>query len=185
MVHRRRRRYRRRYRHTPGGGGFAAAAVAAGIELAALAGHLPPGTAAAAAPGKAPAAAIAFARQQIGQPYLWGGPGPGGFDCSGLVMRAYRPAGITFGSSRPTAAAEWAAGPQVSAPAPGDLVFFAGADGTASAPGHVGIVVDPARHLMIDAYASGFPVEYDTYGLTSSKPGLTDPVGFTQPWGGA
>ncbi len=190
MVHRRRRRYRRRYRRVPGAGhgGFAASAVGVGIGLAVLAGHLPSGTpaaAAAAAPGKAAAAAIACARQQIGQPYLWGGTGPGGFDCSGLVMMAYRPAGITFGSSRPTAAAEWAAGPQVSAPAPGDLVFFAGADGTASAPGHIGIVVDPARHLMIDAYASGFPVEYDTYGLASSKPGLTDPVGFTQPWGGA
>jgi len=161
--------------------------VAAGLGLAALAGHLPPGAAAAAssAPGKTPAAVIAYARQQIGKPYLWGGTGPGAFDCSGLVMMAYRPAGITFGSSRPTAATEWAAGPQVSTPAAGDLVFFAGSDGTAWAPGHVGIVVNPARHLMVDAYASGFPVEYDTYGLASSKPGLTDPVGFTQPWGGA
>ena len=80
---------------------------------------------------------------------------------------------------------QWASEPQVSNPQPGDLVFFAGADGTPSSPGHVGIVVDPAQHLMIDAYATGFPVEYDTYGLASSKEGLSEPVGFTQPWAGA
>ncbi len=182
MAHR--IRIRRRSRPS---GGFAAAAVAVGLILAAVHGHGPSGPAGTTsrAPGKTAAAVIAYARAQLGKPYLWGGTGPGAFDCSGLVMMAYRPAGITFGSSRPTAAAEWAAGPRVSAPGPGDLVFFAGADGTASAPGHVGIVVDPARHLMIDAYASGFPVEYDTYGLASSRPGLADPAGFTQPWGGA
>ncbi len=168
-------------------GGFVASAAAAGLILATAGGHAwyGPASTAPGAPGKTAAAAVAYARAQLGKPYLWGGTGPGAFDCSGLVMMAYRPAGITFGSSRPTAAAEWAAGPRVTAPAPGDLVFFAGADGTASAPGHVGIVVDPARHLMIDAYASGIPVEYDTYGLASSRPGLADPVGFTQPWGGA
>jgi hypothetical protein len=64
-------------------------------------------------------------------------------------------------------------------------VFFAGADGTPSSPGHVGIVVSPARHLMIDAYAAGTYVRYDTYGLPSSAQGLSDPVGFTRPARGA
>jgi hypothetical protein len=45
----------------------------------------------------------------------------------------------------------------------------------------VGIVVDPARHLMIDAYAAGWPVEFDTYGLPSSAGGLSPVVGFTDP----
>jgi cell wall-associated NlpC family hydrolase len=96
-------------------------------------------------------------------------------------MEAYQHAGV--GIAR-TSQAQWAAGPHVTRPAPGDLVFFAGVDGTPSSPGHVGIVVDPARHLMIDAYASGYPVEYDTYGLASSRAGLSDPAGFTQPGGG-
>ena len=179
MVHRRRRRYRRRCRRVPGGGGFAVSAVAVGIGLAALAGHLPPGAAAAArAPGKAPAAAIAFARQQIGQPYLWGGTGPGGFDCSGLVMMAYRAAGITIPR---TSQDQWARGPQVSTPAPGDLVFFAGADGTAASPGHVGLVVDAARHVMIEAYATGYPVRYSQFGTPGSPPGDQDPAGYTDP----
>ena len=160
-------------------GGLAASAAAAGLILAAIHGHAQP-----AAPGKAAAAAIGYARGQLGCPYVWGGTGScgSGFDCSGLVMRAYAAAGVTI---QRTSQEQWATESHMSSPLPGDLVFFAGVDGTPSAPGHVGIVVDPSRHLMIDAYASGFPVEYDTYGLASSKPGLSDPVGFTQPWGGA
>jgi peptidoglycan DL-endopeptidase CwlO len=134
-----------------------------------------------ASPGHAGQVAVAYAERQIGLPYLWGGTGPDAFDCSGLVMMAYRQSGITFNSARPDANMEYEYGKQVSTPEVGDLVFFAGADGTPQAPGHVGIVVDPRRHLMIDAYASGLPVEWDTYGLPTSKEGLTDPVGYTDP----
>ena len=93
-------------------------------------------------------------------------------------MQAYASAGISIAR---TSEEQWATEPHVSTPEPGDLVFFAGADGTTTSPGHVGIVVDPARHLMIDAYATGLPVEYDTYGLPGSAGGLADPVGFTDP----
>jgi peptidoglycan DL-endopeptidase CwlO len=176
-------------------GGFLATAVAAGLLAAYLTGHHPAagttgggtGASLTSQQGQNAAAAadvtkaVAYARHQLGKPYLWGGNGPDAFDCSGLVMMAYRQSGIRFGSARPTAAVEWAFGRQVSTPEPGDLVFFAGVDGTDSAPGHVGIVTDPARHLMIDAYAAGIPVRYDTYGLPSSAEGLSDPVGFTDP----
>jgi cell wall-associated NlpC family hydrolase len=134
-----------------------------------------------------PAAAriIAYARAQEGCPYVWGGTGPcqSGYDCSGLVMEAFRQVGITFGSSRPTAGTEWLYGPQVTNPGPGDLVFFAGSDGTDTDPGHVGIVVNPRLHLMIDAYATGYPITEETYGLATSRDGLTHPVGFTAPGG--
>ncbi len=42
------------------------------------------------------AGAIAWAKSQIGWPYVWAGEGPadGGYDCSGLVMMAYRSQGI-------------------------------------------------------------------------------------------
>ncbi len=33
-------------------------------------------------------AAIAFARAQLGRPYIWGGAGPMGYDCSGLSLQA-------------------------------------------------------------------------------------------------
>lgn len=38
--------------------------------------------------------AARFARRQVGKPYRWGASGPRGYDCSGLVLRAWRKAGI-------------------------------------------------------------------------------------------
>jgi cell wall-associated NlpC family hydrolase len=159
-------------------GGFA---VAVGIGLAALAGHLPSAdTASAAMPRKSAAVAIGYARAQLGRPYLWGGTGPDAFDCSGLVMMAWRAAGVSIAR---TSQAQWATEPKVPASQlePGDLVFFAGSDGTVTDPGHVGLVVDPARHLMIEAYATGFPVRYATFGLSGSPAGDQIPAGFTRP----
>ena len=38
--------------------------------------------------------AVALARAATGQPYVWGGNQPGGFDCSGFVQWVYTQAGI-------------------------------------------------------------------------------------------
>jgi cell wall-associated NlpC family hydrolase len=40
--------------------------------------------------------AFYWARSQYGKAYRYGGIGPSGYDCSGLVMEAYRHAGITL-----------------------------------------------------------------------------------------
>lgn len=40
------------------------------------------------------AAAVAFARSQIGKPYRWGATGPDRYDCSGLVQASYAHAGL-------------------------------------------------------------------------------------------
>ena len=92
------------------------------------------------APTQAVATAISFAEQQLGKPYLWGGTGPDAFDCSGLMMMAYRTAGISIARTSQT---QWATETRVPASQvqPGDLVFFAGADGTVTDPGHVGLVI--------------------------------------------
>jgi cell wall-associated NlpC family hydrolase len=123
-------------------------------------------------PNQAVATVIAYAEQQIGKPYQWGSTGPDSFDCSGLVMMAYRAAGLDIPR---TSQQQWAWGPQVSASQvqPGDLVFFAGADGTVTSPGHVGLVIGGG--MMIEAYATGFPIRVAPYGNR-------DPVGFTRPW---
>ena len=123
-------------------------------------------------------AAIGYARQQEGRPYLWGGTGPGGFDCSGLVMMAYRTAGITLPR---TSQEQWAAGSRVSSPQPGDLVFFPGVDGTWDRPGHVGLVTGPGR--MIQAYGIGVPVGLYPFGSRGALPGTGpgDIVGYTRP----
>jgi cell wall-associated NlpC family hydrolase len=158
--------------------------VAAGLLAAALTNRGAPAAAgnATAAPGRVAAEVIAYARAQVGKPYLWGAAGLGAFDCSGLVMAAYAAAGIRIPR---TSQQQWASEPHVPRPQPGNLVFFPGAlQPGESPPGHVGVVVDPARHLMIDAYGTGAAVEYDTYGLASSKPGLSSPWGFTDPAGG-
>jgi len=117
------------------------------------------------------ATAIAYAERQLGKPYLWGGTGPDAFDCSGLVMMAYRAAGIDIPR---TSEEQWLWGHQVGPGhvQPGDLVFFAGSDGTPASPGHVGLVI--GHGLMIEAYATGFPIRIAPY-LGRN------PVGFTQP----
>src|SRR5215813_7152086 len=116
--------------------------------------------------------AITFASQQLGKPYLWGATGPDAFDCSGLTMMAYRSAGIDIPR---TAAQQWRWGPRVppGQVKPGDLVFFAGARGTAKPPGHVGIVIGPG--LMIDAPSPGLQVRIEPYSNSAA-------IGFTRPW---
>jgi len=124
------------------------------------------------APNQAVATAIAYAEQQLGKPYQWGATGPDAFDCSGLVMMAYRAAGIDIAR---TSQVQWTTEHQIPASQvqPGDLVFFAGADGTPTSPGHVGLVIGNGQ--MIEAYATGFPIRIASY---TNR----DPVGFTRPW---
>ena len=40
--------------------------------------------------------AINFARTCLGLPYLWGGTGPAGYDCSGLVQAAFKSIGVAI-----------------------------------------------------------------------------------------
>jgi len=86
-------------------------------------------------------------------------------------MMAYRAAGINIAR---TSEQQWATEVRVAASQvqPGDLVFFAGADGTRTSPGHVGLVIGGGK--MIEAYATGFPIRVATY---TNR----DPVGFTRP----
>jgi cell wall-associated NlpC family hydrolase len=153
---------------TPGSGGGSSGSCTGSSQLDAM-----------IAPNAAVSTAISFAQQQIGKPYLWGGTGPDAFDCSGLVMMAYRAAGIFIPR---TSQEQWTWGPQVPASQvePGDLVFFAGSDGTTTAPGHVGLVIGNGQ--MIEAYATGFPIRISSYGKPNSAGGLQQVVGFTRPW---
>jgi cell wall-associated NlpC family hydrolase len=67
--------------------------------------------------------ALDWAETQGGKPYEWGGTGPSGYDCSGLVQTAFRHEGVSL----PRTTYEMLASPdliRVSAPQRGDLVFF-------------------------------------------------------------
>jgi cell wall-associated NlpC family hydrolase len=87
--------------------------------------------------------AVGVARSMIGQPYAFGGERPGGFDCSGLMVYAFRQAGITLPR---TSYAQFGVGVPVSRAnvQAGDLVFF-----NASGPGasHVGIATSNATAI--------------------------------------
>ncbi|MCX5211914.1 NlpC/P60 family protein [Kitasatospora sp. NBC_00240] len=107
--------------------------------------------------------AVAYALAQVGKPYVWGGNGPGGFDCSGLVQQAYRKAGVSLPR---------VAGDQYAATTPidagdlrrGDLLFWSDS-GRASAIHHVGIYLGggrfveaprPGKNVRVSTLSSGF-----------------------------
>jgi cell wall-associated NlpC family hydrolase len=124
---------------------------------------------AAGAPTAAAGNAVDYAYSQLGTPYLWGGDGPSGFDCSGLVQTAYASAGIQLPR---TAQAQYDAGPPVPLGEPlqpGDLIFF-GAD--AAHVDHVGILINAGE--MIDAPHTGALVRIEPYHWT-------DYLGATRP----
>ena len=67
--------------------------------------------------------AAAYALQQVGVPYRYGGSSPGGFDCSGLVQYSYSQAGMSVAR---TTAQLWATTRAVDRQElqVGDLLFF-------------------------------------------------------------
>jgi len=131
------------------------------------------------APNAIVSEAVEYAEGQLGKPYLFGGTGPAAYDCSGLVMEAYLSAGVVIPR---TSQLEYKDLPPVAANQvqDGDLVFFAGSDGTPTSPGHVGLVV--GKNLMIEAYATGFPIRVSSFGTAQSPAGDQTVVGYAQPW---
>lgn len=98
--------------------------------------------------------AISYARAQLGKPYIFGGEGPTGYDCSGLTMKAYAYAGVYIGShsvnNQYYTAANRGQLVSYSAKQAGDLIFWG------SGPGdfyHVGIYIGGGK--MIAAPTEG------------------------------
>ena len=93
----------------------------------------------------------AVAATYLGQPYLWGGRGAGGIDCSGLVQLALERCGIS--APRDTDLQREAIGEPLAHDVPsrrGDLIFF---------PGHVGIMTNGAELLHATAFWMATVVE--------------------------
>ncbi|OLT26158.1 glycoside hydrolase [Nocardiopsis sp. CNR-923] len=93
--------------------------------------------------------AIRAAESKKGAPYVWGGTGPNGFDCSGLVQWAFRQAEVELPR---IAHDQAAAGIRIpySGARRGDLVYWAHGGGYVY---HVGIYLGGGR--MIDAPKRG------------------------------
>jgi cell wall-associated NlpC family hydrolase len=95
--------------------------------------------------------AVAAAEAMCGLPYLWGGRGDGGLDCSGLVQRALEFAGRDC--PRDSDMQRETLGQLLAEDATlqrGDLIFF---------PGHVGIMADGERLIHANAYWMGSMIE--------------------------
>ena len=115
--------------------------------------------------------AVATALAQVGTPYIWGGEGPDGFDCSGLVQYAYAAAGV--GLPR-VAQDQFDAGPllpRMATLVAGDLLFFGAGPGAVT---HVGVYLGGGR--MVDAPHSGALVRVEPVDVSSpSFVGATRP----------
>lgn len=86
---------------------------------------------------------LEFANAQLGKPYVYGGNGPDGWDCSGLTKAAYATIGIDLPRTADLQALQ-GVDVGVGAIAPGDLVFKFG-DGVDF--GHVGIAIGNGQFI--------------------------------------
>lgn len=101
-------------------------------------------------------AVLEIAARYVGVPYVAGGKGPDGFDCSGFTSFVYAQLGISITSS--SADQRWA-GTEVSAAdaLPGDLIW---------SPGHVGIYAGDG--MQIDSPRPGKTIQFR--GIWQSNP---------------
>ncbi|OEU85313.1 glycoside hydrolase [Streptomyces abyssalis] len=98
---------------------------------------------------------LAYAKKQLGKPYVWGATGPSSFDCSGLTQGAWKAAGISLPR---TTWDQVKIGTKVakSEMKTGDLIFFF------DDISHVGIYVGNGQ--MIHAPKPGAEVRYESTG---------------------
>ena len=92
------------------------------------------------------------ALKYLGFPYVWGGAGPSGFDCSGLVFFVYKECGYDIGR---TSDAIYCEGEYVSVNdlRPGDAMCFANGGGTYV--GHVGIYIGDGKFIHSSSASEG------------------------------
>ncbi|MEZ0446728.1 NlpC/P60 family protein [Cellulomonas sp. ICMP 17802] len=113
------------------------------------------------------AAALAWAQTKIGLPYIWGGVGPAGYDCSGLTMTAWRTAGVNLAR---TTRDQYKQVLKISYNElrPGDLVFWSTDPNNADAIYHVAIWAGNGQ--IMEASKPGDPLR-----VTSMRWGSTMP----------
>ncbi|MDJ1135968.1 C40 family peptidase [Streptomyces iconiensis] len=96
---------------------------------------------------------LAFAKKQLGKPYVWGATGPNSYDCSGFTQDAWKAGGVSLPR---TTFDQVKVGTKVakSAMKPGDLIFFY------DDVSHVGIYVGDGQ--MIHAPKPGANIRYES-----------------------
>lgn len=101
--------------------------------------------------------AVQYAETKLGDPYVWGAAGPRSFDCSGLVMDAYRHAGVHLPRMTYDMIHQGTTVDRADVRA-GDLVFsnFSG-----RGPEHVQLAVSSTK--VIEAPTPGGHVQYSSF----------------------
>jgi hypothetical protein len=91
---------------------------------------------------------LSWLTQQLGKPYVTGGTGPTGYDCSGLIYAGLKKAGVYSNPPR-TSEEQYATFPHVSRAQlrPGDLVFSQWPGDNAS-PGHVQVYMGGGKVIQ-------------------------------------
>lgn len=92
---------------------------------------------------------VDYALSRIGCPYEWGGEGPNSFDCSGLVVWAYRQIGISLPHYTEDLYHTARQIVPVSEARPGDVLYRPGHVGIAVSPGGTHYVHAPDRGLLV------------------------------------
>jgi hypothetical protein len=145
----------------------------------------PPGS---VLPVKSANAFLSWLHAQFGKPYVYGGTGPSGYDCSGLIYTGLKTIG--FASPPRTSEEQWAAFTHInrSQLQPGDLVFSQWPGDNAS-PGHVQVYAGNGR--VIQAPHTGTKVGYASLSSDTGHivgyarvPGMTAGGALTSPNGG-
>lgn len=95
---------------------------------------------------------VTFALAQVGKPYLWGGKGPAGWDCSGLTAAAWGAAGVAVSAGTTNQIHDGAPVAGLDGLQPGDLLFTPGSLGTTATPRHVGLYI--GQGLVVDAHST-------------------------------
>ena len=100
--------------------------------------------------------AVAWARRQLGLPYVWGGAGPDSYDCSGLTMRAWEQSGVNLPHY---AASQYMDSEHLpySSMRRGDLIFYATDTNDPATIHHVTMYVGDG--MMIEAPYTGASVQ--------------------------
>src|SRR5690606_4567129 len=93
--------------------------------------------------------------QQVGKPYVWGGVGPDGFDCSGLTSQAWRAAGVRLDR---TSRAQYVQVRKIryADMRPGDLIFYGSNPADPQSITHVAMYA--GNGLMVEAPRPGVAV---------------------------
>lgn len=104
---------------------------------------------------------ITYANANLGQPYVWSGAKPGGFDCSGFVYYCFKQVGITI--ERSSKGLENAGEiVDIKNAKKGDLIVFTGTNPKDKTVGHVGIVISEL----------GEPIKFIHASSSTAHPGV-------------